>query len=93
MMDTVANIAAWMDTMHLKLNPDKTKFIIFAHRNQLLKCMTSYVTISNSTIPNSPSVKYLGVTLDNNLNIKEYILTKCRKAVANFVRILTYGNT
>ena len=26
-------------------------------------------------------------TLDENLNLKEHILTKCRKAIANFVRI------
>ena len=87
MMDTVANIASWMDTMHLKLNPDKTKFIMFGYRNQLGKCKTSYVTISGSTIPKSPSVKYLGVTLDENLNLKEHIFTKCRMAIANLVRI------
>ena len=87
MVDTVANIASWMDNMHLKLNPDKTKFIMFGYRNQLDKCKTSYVTISGSTIPKSPSVKYLGVTLDENLNLKEHILTKCRTAMANFVRI------
>ena len=83
----VANIASWMDTMHLKLNPVKTEVIMFGYRNQLIKCTTSYVTISDSTIPKSPSVKYLGVTLDENLNLKEHILTKCRKAIANFVRI------
>ena len=87
MVDTVANIASWMDTMHLKLNPNKTKFIMFGYRNQLDKCKTSYVTISGSTIPKSPSVKYLGITLDENLNLKEHILTKCRTAIANFVRI------
>ena len=87
MMDTVANIGSWMDTMCLKLNPDKTEFIMFGYKNQLVKCTTSYVTISDSTIPNSPSVKYLGVTLDENLNLKEHILSKCRKGNANFVRI------
>ena len=87
MMDTVANIASWMDTMHLKLNPDKTESIMFGYRDQLVKCTTSYVIISDSTIPKSPSIKYLGVTLDENLNLKEHILTKCRKAMANFVRI------
>ena len=86
LMDTVANIASWMDTMHLKLNPDKTKFIMFGYKNQLAKCATNYVTISNNTIPKNPSVKYLGVILDENLNLKEHILSKCRKAMANFVR-------
>ena len=87
MMDMVANIASWKDTMHLKLTPDKTEFIMFGYRNQLGKCKTSYITISGSTIPKSSSVKYLGVTLDENLNLKEHILTKCRTAIANFVRI------
>ena len=87
MVDTVANIASWMDTMHLQFNPDKTEFIMFGYRNQLDKCKTSYVTISGSIIPKSPSAKYLGVTLDENLNLKEHILTKCKTAIANFVRI------
>ena len=86
-MNMVANIASWMDTMYLKLNPDKTEFIRFGYRSQLAKCTTSYVTISDSTIPKSPSVKYLGVALDENLNLKKHILSKCRKAMANFVRI------
>ena len=73
--------------MCLKLNPDKTEFIMFGYRSQLVKCTTSYVTIPDSTIPESPSVKNLGVTLDENLNLKEHILFKCRKAMANFVRI------
>ena len=73
LMDMVANIASWLDTVHLKLNPDKTEFIMFGYRSQLVKCTTSYVTISDSTIPKSPSFKYLGVTLDENLNLKEHI--------------------
>ena len=73
--------------MHLKLNLDKTEFVMFGYRNQIVKCMTSYVTISDSTISKSPSVKYLGVILDENLNLKEHILTKCRKTIANFVKI------
>ena len=60
---------------------------MFGYRNQLDKCNTSHVTVSGSTIPRSPSVKYLGVKLDENLNLKEQILTKCKTAIANFVRI------
>ena len=87
MMDTVANIASWMDTMCLNLNPDQIEFIMFGYRNQVDKCKTSYVTISGSTIPKSSSVRYLGVTQDENLNLKEHMLIKCRTAIANFVRI------
>ena len=87
LMDTVATIASWVDTRCLKLNPGKTKFIMFGYRSQLARCTTNFISISDSTIPRSPSVKYLGVTLDKNLSLKEHILLKCRKAVANFVVI------
>ena len=87
LMDTVAAIAFWMDTMHLKLNPDKTEFIMFGYRSQLVKSKTNCVSISDSTIPRSPSVKYLRVTLDENLSLKEHILLKCRKAMAKLVMI------
>ena len=85
LMDTVTTIASWVDTMHLKLNPDKTQFILFGYRSQLVKCATDSVSISDSAIPRSPSVKYLGVTLNENFSLKEQITHKCRKAMANFV--------
>ena len=72
LMDTVTTIVSWMDTMHLKLNPDKTEFIMFGYRSQLVKCAIDSVSISDSSIPRSPSVKYLGVTLDENLSLKEH---------------------
>ena len=56
LMDTVTTIASWMDTMCLKLNPDKTEFIMFGYRSQLVKCATDSVSISDSAIPRSPSV-------------------------------------
>ena len=62
LMDTVATIASWMETMCLKLNPDKTGFTMFGYRSQLVKCTTNCVNISDSTISRNPSVKYLGVT-------------------------------
>ena len=89
LMDTVATIASWMDTIHLKLNPDKTEFIMFGYRSQLVKCVTNSVSISDSAIPRSPSVRYLGVTLDEHLSLKEHIILKCRKAMSNFVMIST----
>ena len=85
LMDTVTTIASWMDTVHLKLNPDMIEFIMFGNRSHPVKCTTNCVNISDRTIPRSQSVKYLDVTLDENLSLKEHILLKCRKAIANFV--------
>ena len=66
---------------------DKTEFTMFGYRSQLAKCTTNFISISDSTIPRTLSIKYLGVTLDKNLSLKEHILLKCRKAMANFVMI------
>ena len=87
LMDTVATIASWMDTIYLKFNPDKTEFIMFSYRIQLVKCVADSVSILDSAIPRCPSVKYLGVTLDENLIPKKYIILKCRKAMTNFVML------
>ena len=87
LIDTVTIIASWMDTMHLKLNLDKTKFIMFSYRSQLVRCTTNSISISGSTIPRTLSVKYPTITLDENHSLKECILLKCRKAMANFVMI------
>ena len=87
LMGTVTTIASWMDSMHLKLNLDKTDFIMFGYRSQLVKCTTDSVGISDSAIPRIPSDKYLGVTLDENLSLKDYIILKCREAMANFLMI------
>ena len=87
LMDTVTAIASWMDTIHLKLNSDNTEFIMFGYRRQLVKCAKDSVSISDSAISRSPSVKYLGVSFDENLSLKDHIILKCRKAMANFVMI------
>ena len=60
---------------------------MFVYRSQLVKCTTNCVSISDNTIPRSPSVKYHGVTLGENLSLQEHIHLKCRKAMANFVMI------
>ena len=36
---------------------------MFSYISQLAKCTTNFVSISDSTIPRSLIVKYLGVTL------------------------------
>ena len=36
---SMKDIKSWMDSMRLKLNSDKTEFILFGYRAQLKKCI------------------------------------------------------
>ena len=43
-------IKKWMDKMQLKMNDDKTEFIIFSSRRQLPKTIMKHLTVNNSEI-------------------------------------------
>ena len=75
-----------MTSMRLKLNPEKTEFIIFGYRDQLKKCETSHIN-TRTEISHSNIVKYLGANLDESLSFNNHITQKCRKAMYNLVRI------
>ena len=60
---------------------------MFSYRSQLANCTTNFIRISDSTIQRSLSIKYLELTLDKNLSLKEQILLKCRMTMANFLMI------
>ncbi len=64
---TMTLVDTWMGQSRLKLNPDKTEFILFASRQRLGKCVSRDLSVIGATVQRSPVVKYLGVLLDQNL--------------------------
>ena len=84
---SLTNISKWMDSMRLKLNEEKTEFILFGYRTQLSKCATHSLKVNSNLIQKSTDVCYLGVTLDNSLTFKTHVTAKCRKAMANLINI------
>ena len=85
--DSVVAIKQWMDANRLKMNSSKTEFTIFAAPVQLAKCVTKSVLVTGDNIQLSKSIKYLGVTLDASLNLKQHISNKCRTAMFNLQKI------
>lgn len=77
----MVTINKWMDENRLKLNNDKTEYIMFGSCHQLCKCIIREVEINNAIIKRSQSVKYLGVMLDENLTMTQQISSKCRAAM------------
>ena len=69
----------WMDTMHLKLNPDKTEYILFGSWQQLKKTSPEPLNAHSDPMPVSDTVRYLGGFLDQHLNFKKHINEKAKK--------------
>ena len=69
----------------LKINEDKTKFIIFRKRRIQLNEVN--LIIGNNLIPCEESIKILGVTLDCELNMEKHVTSTCRAAYIHIRRI------
>ena len=77
------DLKTWMDENRLRMNSDKTEFIMFGSKVQLSKCETTSLTMNGSVIPKSDIIRQLSVWLDSNLNFKHHIVVKCRSAMLN----------
>ena len=77
---SLENIQLWMRHNTLNLNPNKTEFILFGSRAQLLKCFTNKINVSGSKVECSLIVQYLGAWLDQSLDFKHHSSIKCRTA-------------
>ena len=81
----IADVCSWMKNNSLKINEDKTEFIIF-HKN---KELTSRYTlqVGDKSIPLSTSTKILGVSLDSKMTLNQHISNTCRSAYYQTRRI------
>ena len=71
-----------MDENWLKMNSDKTEFILFGSKPLLDKCITKSLNINKTGIKLADKIKYLGVLLDRQLNLKQ-ITSKCQIKMLN----------
>lgn len=81
----------WFNKWRLKPNPTKSQYIIFNHA---INNNSPTVTINHHILPAQPTVKYLGVSLDNKLNFNDhtkYIKKRCIARSKHF-RCMTYKN-
>ena len=81
------NIELWMGQNRLKLNPNKTVFIWFGSRAQVLKCFISEINVCGSKAEGSLVVLYLDAWLDQSLDFKHHSMIKCRTSSWNLKMI------
>ena len=84
---TAGNVQMCMDQNHLKMNNDKTEFIVFASHQLLPKCETKTLCVNRVNVEQAEVIKYLGAWMDQHLTLRKHICMKSRTAMLNFQRI------
>ena len=74
----ISDIRTWMLTNSLKLNDDKSEFIIFGNKKQLEKCDIPHTYVGSNQIKLSHNVRNIGVQLDNGMTMKPQITSVSR---------------
>ena len=72
----IFDICDWMRRNALKLNEDKTEFVIFSTKNNLRD--NQCLVVGKDKIEVSDYVKILGVTFDNRMTLQKHITNICR---------------
>ena len=85
--ECAANLKVRMNENRFKMNNDKTEFILFGSKPQLDKCKTKTLKVNNTEIELVDKIKYLEVILDQNLNLKKLITSKCQTTMLNIQHI------
>ena len=76
--DCISEVQQWMLVNKLKLNQDKTEFLLIASPNHhRLLSNTRLLIDPNTVIHPSPFVRNLGVVFDKFMNMDEHMLHKC----------------
>ena len=76
----IKEIRLFMSQNFLKLNENKTEFIVFGTTIQLSKLKTSTLVVEDSCVNLSSKVRNLGAIFDNKINLISHVNTVCQKS-------------
>ena len=83
----ILNVNRWRNQNRLKMNTDKTEFILFDSWQHLRKCSTKNINICGNLVECSEKIRLLGTWLDRSLTLKHLINMKCHTAMFNLQKI------
>ena len=76
-----------MANNYLKLNDDKTEFMILGSKHNLKNVQTTSVTVGDCKVEASNVVKNIGATLDQYLKLDKQVAMTCKSAWYNLFKI------
>ena len=77
------DVKRWLSTNKLKVNPDKTEFIVFGSKSQREKLNHSFpVNILSNLISPVDAVRNLGVWFDSDLSFSCHVMKVCKACFA-----------
>jgi len=75
----LSDIRTWMIQNKLKINDDKTEFLLIGSPHSLAKVNSEHqLTVGNANIPTSTSAKNLGVIFDSKMDMDKHIKSVCK---------------
>ena len=76
-----------MEENQVKMNDAKTEFIVLGTSHNLMKNTLDNIEIGETKIHQTSKIKFLGVYLDEWLNLKDHIQNRTKKANYNLMLI------
>ena len=73
MQKCIAEIKSWMSQNWLKLNDDKTEFIILGSPSNLMKVSTEHIVVGKHKITKSHHVRNIGATFDSTATMQPHV--------------------
>ena len=89
------DLSKWFKANRLTLSTEKSCFVIFKNQRSKLNQIPSVLSFGENTIKREMSVKYLGVTLDENLSWNEHVQNICnslKRCFSTFFRVRDFIN-
>ena len=80
LQNCILEVIKWMTSNALKINEEKTEFIIFNSTNIPSTSYTLQIGDNSMGVPMSGQVKILGVTLDSTMTLDGQIAATCRSS-------------
>ena len=70
----IAAIRVWMAQNSVKIDDDKTEFIVIGSPANLSKMTTEHVIVGNHKIPASSTVRNIGAVFDSDMTMKPHVV-------------------
>ena len=83
----ILNVNRWMNQNRLKMNTDKTEFILLGSWQHLRTCSTKNINVCGNLVKCSEQIRLLGTWLDQSLTLKHQINMKCHTEMFNLQKI------